>query len=264
MKSCQLTDPVRAAIDGIRRRYWTARAEGIEWLRRIHFRLSHPGYGRRCNLCGWQGSEFYVSEDGPDRRCPTCDSLPRHRLLKHVLEQKQLPLAGSRILHVSPKGERALERWFRTRCSSYLSIDKGGAWNTRRSGAAMRQMDLTELELADGSIDFVMCSHVLECIEDDARALREIYRVLSPGGMAALPVQIYGQKTTKVLAPESEPYHHAWHPGLDYFDRYRAAGFLVEMFDRSIDDRQLLAIHDNARVPICTKPPHCGSRSRLI
>lgn len=117
----------------------------------------------------------------------------------------------------------------------------------------MRQMDITALHVADSSMDFVMCSHVLECVEDDALALREIYRVLCPGGTAVLPVQIYGSVTTKVKAPALDRYGHAWHPGLDYFERYRAAGFMVKVFDRSIADQASLAIHDNARVPICTK-----------
>ncbi|WP_172827126.1 class I SAM-dependent methyltransferase [Mycobacterium asiaticum] len=35
---------------------------------------------------------------------------------------------------------------------------------------------------SDASVDFFLCSHVLEHVSDDARALDELYRILTPGG----------------------------------------------------------------------------------
>ena len=117
----------------------------------------------------------------------------------------------------------------------------------------MKYMDLTDLDLPDNSVDFVQCSHVLEHIIDDHRAISEIYRVLAPGGMAALQVQIYGSITTRVEEPNAEDYFHVWHPGMDYFQRYEEAGFDVRIFDRTIADTELLAIRGKLLVPICTK-----------
>lgn len=47
---------------------------------------------------------------------------------------------------------------------------------------------LTELPLAGESVDWVICTEVLEFIEDDRRAVRELGRVLKPGAYALLSV----------------------------------------------------------------------------
>ena len=173
-----------------------------------------------------------------------------------MLDLRGAPARGARILHVSPKGEDGLTRWFKSLAGSYLSVDKGGVWNSFEDGGAMRQMDLTDLPLPDDGFDFIMCAHVLENIENDAAAISELYRVLAPGGVAALQVQIQGERTTRAPARTQENYWHAWLPGWDYFDRYRTVGFNVNTFaavelPRAEYDR--LALSDELVIPLCTK-----------
>jgi SAM-dependent methyltransferase len=48
--------------------------------------------------------------------------------------------------------------------------------------------DITQLPLADTSFDLVLCSHVLEHVPNDARAIAELFRVLRPGGTALVQV----------------------------------------------------------------------------
>ncbi|HXG76904.1 MAG TPA: class I SAM-dependent methyltransferase, partial [Gaiellaceae bacterium] len=48
--------------------------------------------------------------------------------------------------------------------------------------------ELSRLPLADRSVDHVFCMEVLEHVEDDAAALREMARVLAPGGRLVLSV----------------------------------------------------------------------------
>lgn len=51
----------------------------------------------------------------------------------------------------------------------------------------LASVDLREkLPLADGSVDAVVSSNLLECLPDPAHLLNEIWRVLRPGGRAAL------------------------------------------------------------------------------
>ncbi len=53
------------------------------------------------------------------------------------------------------------------------------------------RVDITELRLyEDDEFDFFICSHVLEHVEDDKKALRELHRILKPGGKAILMVPI--------------------------------------------------------------------------
>lgn len=56
---------------------------------------------------------------------------------------------------------------------------------------ALARASATELPLAEGSTDVVLALDILEHIEDDALALREIARVLRPGGLAILTVPAF-------------------------------------------------------------------------
>ena len=51
--------------------------------------------------------------------------------------------------------------------------------------------DATRLPLKGGSLDLVLATDVLEHIEDDARALREIRDALKPGGVALITVPTF-------------------------------------------------------------------------
>ena len=47
---------------------------------------------------------------------------------------------------------------------------------------------LTDLPIADGAVDFILCSEVLEHIVDDGRTLDELKRVLAPEGWLLISV----------------------------------------------------------------------------
>jgi SAM-dependent methyltransferase len=50
---------------------------------------------------------------------------------------------------------------------------------------------VTELPLPDARFDFAVCLDVIEHIEDDLRALRELHRVVRPGGTLLVTVPAY-------------------------------------------------------------------------
>ena len=56
-------------------------------------------------------------------------------------------------------------------------------------------MDLTNIDLPDGSKTLVWCSHVLEHVPDDRKALSEMFRILAPSGMLVLQVPVLGEVT---------------------------------------------------------------------
>ena len=58
----------------------------------------------------------------------------------------------------------------------------------RAPGIPLLQFDLTECPLPDATVDAVICLNVLEHIADDLAAMRQIARVLRPGGIAVIEV----------------------------------------------------------------------------
>jgi SAM-dependent methyltransferase len=62
-----------------------------------------------------------------------------------------------------------------------------------------------ELPFADGSFDKVIAAEVLEHLPEDARAMRELARVLKPGGSIAVTVPRWGPE--KVCWALSDDYH---------------------------------------------------------
>ena len=64
-----------------------------------------------------------------------------------------------------------------------------------RAKANLLLGDGDRLPFADGSFDRVICTEVLEHVPDDARVVRELARVLRPGGTMAVSVPAYAAET---------------------------------------------------------------------
>ena len=103
----------------------------------------------------------------------------------------------------------------------------------------MVEMDITDIQYPDDSFDAIYCSHVLEHVPDDAKAMSELYRVLKPGGWAILAVPIRGDTTFEdptTTEPEERERlfgqsDHVRYYGKDFKDRLEAAGFEVKVDD---------------------------------
>ena len=88
--------------------------------------------------------------------------------------------AGKRILHFAP--EKFLLRQMAGN-PLYETAD------LMQQGVT-HQVDITKVPLPHASYDIVMAHHVLEHIPDDRQAMREMFRLLKPGGIALLSVPI--------------------------------------------------------------------------
>jgi hypothetical protein len=126
---------------------------------------------------------------GPDGRpgatCPRCGSLERHRFLSLLLGALGPELHDlDTVVEIAPSRQSTplLDRLGARRC---ISLDAG--YDARHVDALA---SLTQLPLRDDSVDLLVCYHVLEHVPDDAAAMREIARVLSPQGLALIEVPI--------------------------------------------------------------------------
>jgi ubiquinone/menaquinone biosynthesis C-methylase UbiE len=133
-----------------------------------------------------------------------------------------------RMLHLAP------EDCFVSKFRQYSSIEYLTA---DLNNPAMLKMDITDIQYPDNYFDIILCSHVLEHIPDDEKAMRELSRVLNPGGWAILQVPILVEKTFEDPAitdplEREEKFGQSDHVriyGLDYRQRLEKSGFLVDI-----------------------------------
>lgn len=110
----------------------------------------------------------------------------------------------------------------------FAAMSKGGEAPDGATAVAVTG-DALALPFPDDSFDRVIISEVLEHIPDDKGVLAEIFRVLKPGGLAAMTVPRYGPE--KVCWTLSDAYHEVEgghiriYRGHELVERIEAAGF---------------------------------------
>ena len=197
-------------------------------------RAKHFGWTRFCPVCRSRVRRFLPAGvvPRPDAVCPVCQSYERHRLLWVFFERHTdlFAPAVKKLLHVAPEPILAT-RLRRIPGIAYLSGDL-------HDPEAMVAMDITRLPFGDGAFDVVLCSHVLEHVPDDRKAMAELCRVLRPGGWAVLQVPLH-EGTTLEDPAVTDPAErerlfgqrdHVRRYGADYGQRLEAAGFRVRTF----------------------------------
>ena len=213
--------------------------------------LAHGGTDRECPICGYHGP-FSPVRHKPEIWCPSCDSRPRHRLLKLWMDSELALPEAAEVVHF------AAEPWVRAELEA-----RGARYRTADLNDLFElQLDITAIDLPDASLDMLIANHVLEHV-DDALAFAEIYRVLKPGGQAVITVpMIEGfDRTYEDPAhdtPEArklyygDPTHLRWY-GRDFRDRFARPGFTVTEFTALEPDATRHALHRGEKVFIGRK-----------
>ena len=221
-------------------------------VKRSLARVIFAGSRYQCPLCGFAGNSLGpVGIDLPLFRenriigaglraasCRLCYSWDRERLLYLYLARESgwLERAESvRVLHIAPEprlSQRLSEAGFR----DYVCGVRHEPGYVYPEGTP--DLDATNLSFADCSFDLIICNHVLEHITDDRRAMRELFRVLKPGGEAILQVPLAldfesTREDASIATPQARlsaygQEDHVRLYGRDYASRLRGCGFEVE------------------------------------
>ena len=188
-----------------------------------------PSKKVKCNVCGWEGFKFRAIAGASYIRynasCPGCGSAERQRALIEYLNKKgSLSEKGINILDIGPV--RGFRTYFEAKGCNYISIDL-------ISSTAMVKMDATQMSFSDDTFDFIICSHVLEHIKDDIRAIKEMFRVLRSEGVCYIMVPFNRNRTDSIEyeKPNILEIGHVRAYGLDILDRIKSVWFKVEMIN---------------------------------
>ncbi len=196
-----------------------------------------------CPLCENQLNLFLKLRRDYHLFCPICLSLKRHRFvwlfMKHYtdlgngLPKKLLHIAPQLSVSHSLKNIENLE---------YIS----GDLNDKN---AMVKLDICNIKYPSNTFDVILCCHVLEHVEDDQKAIREMSRVLKPDGWAVLMVPITSSITYEnpsIKNPvererEFGQFDHLRRYGPDFVDRLKENGFSVQEFKANelVDEVQI-------------------------
>ena len=179
---------------------------------------------------------YGYGQQRPNVLSPSTLSLERHRLLWLYLEQETDFFTSSsikKVLHFAPE-QAFLKRFKKLQHLDYTTTDLN-------SPIADVKADICDLPFSDNSYDIVFCNHVLEHIPDDLKAMKELYRIMKPGGWGIFQIpQDLNRDVTfeddtitdkKERAKIFGQYDHVRIYGRDYFDKLRSVGFKVDEID---------------------------------
>lgn len=149
-----------------------------------------------CPCCGWNGNSFLTYNNRLNALCPACHSAERHRhyylyLLRNIPIDREI-----KVLHFAP--EASITKIFTLYNNvQYITCDI-------QEGKAQRVEDMTNISFEDNSFYIIFASHILEHIEDDIKAMKEIHRVLKSEGFSILQVPLFTEHEGKALTTSYE------------------------------------------------------------
>lgn len=167
---------------------------------------------------------------------PSTLSLERHRLLWLYLKNETDFFTSKeklKVLHFAPE-QCFLKHFKELKNLDYTTTDL-------LSPIADVKADICDLPFQDNTYDVILCNHVLEHIPDDAKAMKELYRVMKVDGMGVFQIPqdlnrnvTFEDNTITDIKERTKifgQYDHVRVYGLDYFDKLRSIGFKVEAVD---------------------------------
>jgi SAM-dependent methyltransferase len=171
-----------------------------------------------------------IGSDISQFECPNCHCHDRERHLYLYLNAMGLlqTFKNADVLHFAP------ERMFQfvienQQPKSYVRGDLFPA------NPQVNRIDMLNIQFPEHTFDVVIANHVLEHVDNDARALTELRRVLKPGGLAILQTPYSAMLTATFADPgintdqaRIQAYGQEDHVrlyGADIFVRFASVGF---------------------------------------
>jgi len=189
-----------------------------------------------CPICEKGFLKFLRYGGRQNAMCPNCGSLERHRLIYLFLKNEtNFKKPSKRILHFAP--EYSIQNKLKKiHGENYTSADI-------EHPSAKLNFDITKIPFKKDTFDLVICSHVIQEVKYDKKAISEIFRVLKKKGVAIIlcPVdekrkrtyENKNAKTSKERAAEFGYYGAIRVYGKDFVKKLESPGFNVNTADYS-------------------------------
>ena len=196
----------------------------------------------------------------PNALSPGTLSLERHRLMwLYLKNETDFFNENLKVLHIAPE-QSFYKKFKKLKNIDYLTCDLN-------SPLADIKADIQNLPFEDNSFDVIFCNHVLEHVNDDKKALSELYRVMKKGGWGIfqVPIRYQLEKTFEdpSITDKNEriekfgQYDHVRVYGLDYYQTLSNAGFKVEKINLTQklteDEIQRFSLEKNEILPVVKK-----------
>ncbi|MFM7662522.1 MAG: class I SAM-dependent methyltransferase [Bacteroidota bacterium] len=223
----------------------------MSYIFKIFAPLLYKGSNVECPVCERKFSKFlsygsYVAHRD-NVLCPYDLTLERHRLMWLYLKNESNFFTAEKldVLHIAP--EQCFHSKFKVQKNlNYVTGDLV-------SPLADLHFDLHQIPLEDNRFDVVFCNHVMEHVDDPNQCMKELFRVMRPGGWAIMQVpQDMSRETTyedRSIIDPAEREKHFWQKdhlrlfGKDYPNWLEKVGFTIEIFnvqknfDKQVVDR---------------------------
>jgi SAM-dependent methyltransferase len=172
-----------------------------------------------CPCCDWHGSKFAPYFSGgyttPNAVCPQCGSHARHRgHIEYYKNHIHLFDKKGDLLYFAPE-KGILPHLHNATGLVVKTSDFDPQFGSDYS------LDIMNISLPDNSFDYIICHRVIEHVSDDRKAMRELYRILKPGGMAIISVPISFNLSVTVEFGKANPLcdDHYYDYGTDFIKR---------------------------------------------
>ncbi len=227
----------------------------LSYVFKIFAPLVYRGDNVECPVCEKSFSKFLSYGSNVAHRenvlCPYDLTLERHRVMWLYLKRKTdfFTKKGLEVMHIAP--EQCFHSIFKKQ--ENLQYTTGDLL----SPIADLHFDLHDIPLEDDQYEVIFCNHVMEHVKDDLQCMKELYRIMKPGGWGIMQVPIDSSRNEtyedwSITSPEEREKHfwqydHVRLYGLNYPKRLEEAGFTVEIVDFSKELKP--EVFDRYRIP---------------
>jgi SAM-dependent methyltransferase len=195
-----------------------------------------------CNLCKLESPFFFHTSNKQsilfNSICPNCSSRKRHRGLYELYKNILTNFDNPNILHFAP--EPVFYSLFKK--YQYVTADKN-------LSDVDLNLDIQMIACDSNQYNLVLCNHVLEHIENDSIAIKELHRILKPSGILILTVPGNWNRLEIIQFEKVDANGHLREYGLDLI-------MVLKSLFREVECEDLIKYNNTYQLPLGLTSKH--------